>query len=346
MVSYYFATRFYEENRLDDGMKSFVEHLFENLPIPLYGIAITLHCLGIYLLICLKHKRRNQDTVILNLSIAEIAMSLFDLTQNILSRGNSVTSTNIRYLTIAQCSFFVLPSFLIMILLTLDRFFEVYLNLQYFIYFNKKKTRILLALCWLTGLVCGIVLLSLKKFYEDTSTIIYKYIFPVTEGVFFVVAVVTYTYLYKKFRLVRRHPSTESVNRSTKATAPKSGLRGRNFFAPLLIIATFLIFVMVPDVTNLILFYILETGTNLHSNILLLFYAIGFTCDALIYIFLQKHIRDILMLKLNLKKRKTGDVFSRAAVVRRHDKSRPIELGNQTSTDVHSYTNTAHEQET
>ena len=73
----------------------------------------------------------------------------------------------------------------------------------------------------------------------------------------------------------------------------KRKLQSTKVFPPFLIILTFTIFVIGPDTANLFLFYISDTGTNFHANILLTFYVLGFISDALIYTFLLTTLRTV-----------------------------------------------------
>ena len=256
--------------------------LFENIPVPLYLLSIMLHSIGIFLLLTLKH-RRNQDIIIMNLSIAEISMSLCDFSQNILSRYHNVSAFHIKVLTITQCSLFVVPSFLIMIVLTVDRFLEVYLNIKYHTYVHKFKVKVSLSICWCAGMSIAILLLTLKFRSINSAAIIFKFIFPSVEGMFLLVALVCYIYIFNKFKEMKKTPTVPSIVRKKLECA--------RIFPPFLIILTFGMFVVAPDTVNLYLFYISEKGTNFHANILLLFYVLGFISDAVIYIFLQKSMR-------------------------------------------------------
>ena len=230
--------------------------------------------------------------IIMNLSVAEILMSLSDLTQNILSRHKlfPIPSTRIKYLTITQSCLFVIPSFLIMTVLAVDRFLEIYLHLRYCNLINRKKLKILLFLCWCTGFVGAAILLPLAAVGKDSATIIFKYPFPIIEGMFLMVAISSYSYIYNKFK-------NRNNNEIKNKNSIKSKFRKRNFFAPTLIICTFIIFVLSPDIANLFLFYITDIGSSYHANIMLLCYVIGYILDAIIYIFLQERVRRKLIKK-------------------------------------------------
>lgn len=269
--------------------KSALEYAFENIPLPFCVISISLHGIGIFLLTSLK-TRRNQDVIILNLSIAELIMSCCEMAQNILHHVYPVSSLAVSYLTVAQCTLFVFTSFLIMIVLTLDRFLETFLNLKYVCYINKTTTRRCLFVCWLSGWTCGSVLLPLRYYHDkNIATVIFKYIFPITEGIFLITAAACYSYIYAKFRKLNYQPFQGKPEFYGHQARTK--YRKKKFFPPFLIMISFVLFVVLPDIANLLLFYVFKNGITLHSNILSTFYVLGFICDAVIYVFLQKHVR-------------------------------------------------------
>ena len=283
-------------------MERIVSMVFENAPLPLYAISLALHSLGIYLLTIVQQKSRTQDAIFVNLSIAEIFMSCCDLTQNILSRS-FVHPLVIDYLTIIQCALFVIPSIWIMTLLALNRFLEVYLNIKYNLMVNRKKMRILLVLFWVVGILTAFLLVFLRSKYERISTTIYKFLLPINEGCFFFIAVVSYSYIWRKISVQR----TKTRRRMQQFHAQQKEYLRKNFFPPFLIIVSFITFVLIPDILNLIFVHTLKLKeADLIKSILLVFYVTGFICDALIYIFFQPHVTRLLFYKLRVLSDKTG----------------------------------------
>ena len=272
-------------------MRATEEESLAIIPLFLNTLAIALHCLGVYLLTCFNTNRSIQDVVILNLSIAEILISCCDITQNILTNYN-VNSSKISYLIIAECSFLLLPSFMIMMVLTVNRFLEVYLSIHYNRLVTKKIVCKALLACWGMGMACGIATLAIRTSNENIAAVFFKYILPSVEGIVLLTALTVYLYIWKLFR---RRNSSHAAN---------EGFFQRNFFPPFLIIISFCIFVIAPDVTNLILIYILNFKNPNITNTLLIFYGVGFICDALIYIFLQAHLRNRLKNRLKQMREK------------------------------------------
>ena len=288
--------------KTDAGLQEFLY----DLPLFLYSIAILLHLLGLFLLSNQKQSS-NQDIIIMNLSIAELGMCMFDIVQNILSRLPK-QHFNHAIIIVTGCGFFVIPFLIIVTFLTLDRFFEVYLNIKYQMHFNKLKIGAILALAWITGIITAIVLLYKKlRYHLNVRALIYKFMLPTLESILFVICVLVYGYIYYKYRKSRKpkhsighfrsrsifsnckiYPLQKNSNKRKYSTVFKK----RKLFAPFLIIVTLILFVIVPDMLNLYLFYIYKkTDGKIWSNILLCLYSAGFIVDAVIYVFIQSHVR-------------------------------------------------------
>nr|XP_047138450.1 uncharacterized protein LOC124814631 [Hydra vulgaris] len=248
-----------------------------------YVLAIIFHCLGVYLLTCCNAVRSIQDVIILNMSVNEILICCSYFAQTIIIQCKVESSTQ-TYLIVSACLFILLPNFMIMMLLTVNRFLEIYLNIHYNRLITKQNVCKVLFFCWGIGAVCGI---SLVKFSNESIVIfIFNYILPSFEGILFLLALSTYIYIWKIFKKTKR---SKEDNRLLK----------KNFFTPFFIIISFIAFFIAPDIANLLLklLFLLE-NPNI-SNSLLMLHGIGFICDALIYTFLQRRLR--IRLKKQLK---------------------------------------------
>ena len=272
-------------------------HLTQNITLPLYAIAVSLHSFAIYLLSKLP-KRRNQDVIFFNISTSEICMCCCEVTQNIVSRVYHGKSLAVNITILIQCSLFVIPNILFMSILAIDRFGEIYFNIKYPVYISKPRLKIVLLLIWLVGTMSGMITLPLLiAVNEAVLGSIFTYIFPVLEGIFIIVAAGSYAYIYKKFYDAKVYQRDHFKSQSNKVKLNK-----KNFLPPFLILFNFMVFVIAPDTANLILFYIKRTGKLLHTNVLTILYIIGFINDAIIYIIFQRHLRKIFFKKLQWKR--------------------------------------------
>lgn len=276
----------------------------ENVLLPLFAIAIILHIVAISLLLYLP-KRRNQDVIFLHISASEICMCCCEVTQNILSRSYNVGTLPISIIILIQISFFVIPNILFMLILTLERFGKIYFGIKYPIYFSRYRLGIVLSLTWMIGIICSVIALPLKlKCNINTLAIIFTYIFPILESTFLVVAVIVYSYIYKKFYEVKNFRYDNNDSQRTQARLKKV-----NFIPPFLIIFNFIVFVIAPDIANMTFFYLTDSGEQIHTNTLVIIYVVGFINDAIIYIFLQLHLRKLLFTTL-----KRGRAFTQTKV--------------------------------
>ena len=149
--------------------------------------------------------------------------------------------------------------YFIMIYLTADRFFVVYLHLNYPLYWSKGKTRNLLVVTWVVFIILAIVLALLYKCLSiDYNRVFYIYTWPITEAVFLVVAFGRYGYVIQKVykrnksRIAYETLRQRSKLNNTAAPSPQqyqSIFKQPAFYVPTLLILTFVLLQVVPDLT-------------------------------------------------------------------------------------------------
>lgn len=105
--------------------------------------------------------------------------------------------------TLSSGGFFV-AYILIMTLLTVDRFLEVYLNIRYPTIWSKRKTKICLLVCYLISVTIVVCLLLTCHDSRQSLGVLTTYIWPICHGVFIVTASVTYGYVLIKIRANRK----------------------------------------------------------------------------------------------------------------------------------------------
>ena len=228
---------------------------------------------------------------------------------------------------IVQFTGVALIFYLVMIYLTFDRFMEIALNIKYPLYWSRKKANRLLIATWIiSGTVATIVCLARGLVNFNWEPYVYIYFFPTMEIAFLVLAITTYSFIFKKFRTTRIFPALTSttdplpvpstVEREDEIPDPKQSrksmahqerrrrrssiyiFRRSKFFIPALLILTFLVFMASAD---LALMFATVTGQRVSEELtsfVFISYAISNLCDAVIYIFLQKDVRGLLYRKI------------------------------------------------
>ena len=284
---------------------------FDSLVILVCVINSIFHITGMYLLICLRYSAMNssQRLFLLHLSLSEFCLTFMEMIKRILHISlNSQDNYILEYLNIIQFSSAAMVYYLIMIYLTADRFFELYLSIKYHLYWSETKSKGLLITTWVVFVMVTIVIFLLYIYKSlNYKKLFYIYIWPFIEIVFLVIACGTYGYIFRK---IYKRNRTIHVFRAAKS---KSGIgsvsivtRKRNnrifmqsaFYLPTVLILTFVLLQVVPD---LAIFSVLLSGRNVPDhvfNIAFMTYMISILLDAVIYILLSPDVKRILIRKL------------------------------------------------
>ena len=180
-------------------------------------VAILLHTCGAILLFSHQKRNRaaNQTIFILQLSISELLLSLFNLVKlpiNWLHNDSLEERIKVEdhpvtyYFRAIQLTLILWVYHLSMVYITLDRFLHVYLGFNYKLKITKRKVWHLSLFTWILCSVCSAVLLITNHLHAfDYATPIYNYLIPILQGIFLVSAIVTYAYIvYTFYRQKRR----------------------------------------------------------------------------------------------------------------------------------------------
>lgn len=289
--------------------------------------SMSLHAIGLYILHTLKGSNTingSQRIFLFNLSLSEFSVMSCEPIKAVLKFHHQHRLKE--FVTIIQLAGFSLVYYFSMVYLTADRFFEMYLNLKYHLYWNELSTRYLMWSVWFICCLVNVVCCLLYE-YEDVNIIrvCYIYIFPICELIFIIVALITYTYVIKiafiMFRKRRRigvvvnqvvyndQLSQISTCNSTVSTTTTTTTQHRMkkrvmfrepaFYVPTLLIMTFIVFMVIPDLIYLFAVLNFISITEEFRAGIFMTYFVSFTCDAVIYIFLSPPVRKTLLKKLS-----------------------------------------------
>ena len=274
------------------------EH-FLIVEITIFIFTFLIHVFGIYVLIKRpKLVSKNQRLYLLSLSSTEAILSLDHIilnTAHLLSSSHLPKTIWVAVIEIVHYDGVWIVNLTTMIMLTLDRYAEVLLNIKYGLYITRKRTQLLVISLWLFGILITVIFTMLYFIYSiDYYDISYRYIYPVLDTAVVLNAIIVYLYIFiKRVRSNKDLPHFRSSEQNKKITSkPK-------FFIPFLILFTYLIFLYIPDVihfTNINSLNKKEWFTRL-STIL---YSLNMISDASIYIFLQRGVWRLYLRELHL----------------------------------------------
>ena len=196
----------------------------------------------------------------------------------------------------------MLVYYLTMIYLTADKLFDIRLNLTYYLYWNEMKTKRLLKATWI--LSCLIVVLATLvclcpvncQFFGRCMEI-FRVVNTVFDFCFLALAFFTYFFIFRKFKKSRLPPFYQKrlpvpTELSTFAVFKKS-----RFYIPLLVISSFIVFMVFPDI-----FLLLNTELACtKKRLCYIFFSLSDFVDASIYIYLQNDVWALLLKKCRVQ---------------------------------------------
>ena len=215
------------------------------------SINIIIHSLGTYLLIYLYMygKDTPQQLFLISLSVSEILKNLLRIfTRPVLSLHISERFHTHVFNVLAVVKLIYYAS---MFYITIDRLLGVLLNLRYRVYCDSTKCKYLLLLTWTIGFLMSVVFVItyhigvLKEIYPYDL-----YVSAVISFVYVIVALVTYGFIfnnYTKSRAMRHRGNTEGETNNNEPSIFQV-FRQSKFFISILIITSFLVFVVLPDI--------------------------------------------------------------------------------------------------
>ena len=293
----------------------------------IFLIPITLHIVGLRLLYVTRRAQHRctqfQRIYLINLSVIEIMRGTLKILYHLLliGRSNQQTGQAAFYLWLIQTSGAFLWYILVLVLITFDRFLEVFLNLKYRLYCSLARTVIALVTACALSFIMSLVFCIFYKDFDAVYHVFPLYVWPVTELTFLVVALFTYSYLFAQIRANRR--KTEQVmhnfhnlrNKSVQSAPIQPSLTPpisdtphtlkyhrirrmkQRLYLPFFLVLAFVLLWILPDM--MVVVHILRNtpiprAATLAVNMC---YALAMSADVLIYVFSMVAVRRYLMNK-------------------------------------------------
>ena len=270
-------------------------------------VDILLHSSGIYLLLsCDRHEKCSvQQLYITNLSVTEICFSvlwLFMIPVSDLFTTSDSVSAIIKhvqhYVMVCIYTTVVFVFYATMIYITLDRLVAIKLSLKYRIYWNTKRAKYLILGTWVAG---SLLFLSILLLNESTGfkfdIEFHKYFYTPLNILFIILAVFTYIFIFREYK--KSVDMNSSRQNSIFIVFYKS-----QFYISVLLILTFLLFIIIPDLTYLFDMSIQNKKSKTLLSACAILYSIANIMNGCLYIFLQPNIKGQLWKKFHI--RKTG----------------------------------------
>eukprot|EP00794_Sanderia_malayensis_P019067 gene19067-20982_t len=266
---------------------------FTSLNYVIQCSALVLNTVGIYVLHKIGPRASKQKLLIINLGVVKITLTISELSLTVLeSCGlDDESSKTYRMLDILNAGLYGINDFIILII-TLDRFFATLYTIKYNVKVTQKMLMSSVACAWLLG-AAGVAPFFFLP-YEYLYDVFYKIVFLSFDALVLSISIITYGYILKQL-FNRKQLITDTGTSSTRryGSSSRSFLKqyGQFFYVSTLIIASFILFVVIPDTVYAIVVIIHGNEDPMYENVIGLVWMLYLITDPCIYIFLQKPVR-------------------------------------------------------
>lgn len=273
-----------------------------------------IHIFGCYLLASIFREGNGniQLVYLLNLGISEAVINFLGILLTPLSSFGTFSTATISATHQVQYSIMIvletgvlLVYYLCMVYITLDKLFEVKLNIKYPIYMNERRAKYLMIVTWIACLGFGsfvcIWFHTVKNKLEEPFV---KYVYPTLDIGYLVLASVSYVIIFQKFKESRSAPLRHRLNKGKKLNTFQV-FRKSNFYVSGLLIASFILLMVIPDLVYLVIGILKAEKTDELVAYCFLSILLSYFVDGFIYILLQRKVR----MKLKKKIKKWKDSF-------------------------------------
>lgn len=269
-----------------------------------------LHGFGTFILVKIVRQKdvKPQHVFLLGLSSSEYAMNVLEAIRVIPKIATDALTTFGKYLQITTFSGIWLVVYLMTVYITIDRLLLIAMKVRYHKVMSKQRAIWLLSTTWIAGGIFAFATsLAYLLFHFDWKNTYFKYFYSIIDFSFIILAVVTYQYIFRRLQISHKRltgeiklPVRKSTHRlaapeRTTLTNPRTSTLHMNpwkfYRTTILLVLTFLIFIIVPDMTYLFYVVIAQKKSDGLFYACSLSYAFANFTDVIIYLYMQPRVR-------------------------------------------------------
>ena len=245
-------------------------------------LVIFFNACGVFCLMTLnKDGICNQVMILISHSTCNILLAIFWIGDMLFAHMNAV-KTIWYYRWWPFLASIYLVWYLMIFLLTVDRFIGCNFPIRHKIFIRKRFILAAIGVCWSIGLTLAVIGSFVGS--ESLRPTVRKYGWPTLDILFLFLFVLTYGSIF--FVIARRR-----FNVQTSRTSHQSQF----ILTVTALLTSFLMLEAIPSLVNAFL----KRPHVTFEKILLTLYKVNLLCDPLIYIFLQRKVRNIAKTKLH-----------------------------------------------
>ena len=191
-----------------------------------------------------------------------------------------------------------------MVYITLDKALEILLHVNYPTLWNEEKAKHLVYLTWFIGLLwctCMYLVYTLTNVnFDSVADMFFLYITPFFDFSFILLAVVSYGFLFHKYKLSQSPPATcasavvKHKNSGNKCSRLFKIFRTSRFYVSVLLITSFMLFMVLPNLVYMFYGVMGQHKSRGLDDALLVLFNCSYLVDAWIYIFAQPAVSHLI----------------------------------------------------
>ena len=269
-------------------------YLFASLSFPVLFFALLFNSLGIFLLKSLPGIEIAQKVIITNLSLSEIFIAIGWIAHLIANLNGLTLNDRILQVIWGVRAAVYCFWFCTMYLLSLDRLVSCIFALKHRAQVNKSCMRRLMFILWILCSVNGLCLLisNTKLLYQIYNTFVWVALDVIA------VLIYSFTYVWIYVFTLKRERQRRARTQSQESREKIYKMNPHFMKVVSLIIISFLVFEVVPSITE---FFFFASGTKIPEfleGLVFLSYQMALLVDPLIYLVMQSRIRRFLYGKM------------------------------------------------
>ena len=282
----------------------------------LHIVNFILHGFGSYVLTRISRRRDSKPHLILllSLSVTEAVMNLLEAINDVPAFTNNLPKGTERVFSVTYIIALTgtwIFLYYIMHCVVIDRLLVVVLSFKYKVFVTRKKIVMVVLIGALVALISTtITLVATIHFDFDWKSFYFKVVYNILHGTFITLSVGSYGYIFYKFQKSRKQFSrstevgvsldnqSDSTIRSPEGTSHAVStlqiFRASNFYISIVLVSTYIIFLIVPDLVYLLYGVKGDNISETLENACWLAWTVGNLIDFFTYLLMPPRVRKEL----------------------------------------------------
>ena len=176
------------------------------------------------------------------------------------------------------------------------------LSIKYTIIVTEERCKKLLCITWTLALllcVAEVIYYHHNKYKFNWEDVLFMYVYPPVQLIFLTLSLVAYSFIFHAYKQAKHHRPGTLPGRIIRRQSSFQLFKSSRFFVYVLLVVTFFVFMLIPDVTYVLMAKVYDIHSDVLVTSCMICYAVSNLCDAFIYILAEKRVRQKWLEKLS-----------------------------------------------